>query len=576
MQTTMRSPFSGALIHQLERLFQHGTAIGLTEGQLLERFVGCNDEAAFEALIARHGPMVLGVCRRFLRDPNDVDDAFQATFLVLVRRAGTLRRRDLLGNWLYGVAHRVAMRSRAVAARRMARAPHGQDVVERLDAGCGRRNGDASSAGDPEPGSWLHEEVRQLPEKYRTLVLLCYFEGLSHEEAAARLDCPIGTIKGRLARARDLLRRRLVRRGVTLSASAIAAHLAGADLRAAVPESLKSATLEAARAIAGAAGSSIVASSSVSLPVATLADGVSQAMFMTKLKAITITLLLIGAVTTGAIVSAARVTPQGNSFSESPSRSALREAIAEDARLRQDAARKNNGPFGDADSSGAGRKSESSASSAPGGAGGQAPAQAGGAGAMSRPVQSTNIGGEIGGGALDDGSAEEFQDRLTITHLAAALAACDENPKNEALLKGLDEPLAMSFAKPTPLVDVLKYIKSSTAKSGRNPLPIYVDPKGLEDADVKPESKVVIDLEGVPLKTTLRLVLKQVGLAYCVRDGVVIISSVGGVRQELAEAARELIGGGNEQISRPMLNQMGIIPRGRSGVPAKKNDGGLQ
>ena len=250
MQTTMRGPFSGALIHQLERLFQHGTAIGLTEGQLLERFVGCNDEAAFEALIARHGPMVLGVCRQFLRDPNDVDDAFQATFLVLVRRAGTLRRRDLLGNWLYGVAHRVAMRSRAVAARRMARAPHGQDVVERLDAGHGRRDGDASSACDPEPGSWLHEEVRQLPEKYRTLVLLCYFEGLSHEEAAARLGCPIGTVKGRLARARDLLRRRLVRRGVTLSASAIAAHLAGADLRAAVPESLKYAALKAARAVA--------------------------------------------------------------------------------------------------------------------------------------------------------------------------------------------------------------------------------------------------------------------------------------------------------------------------------------
>src|SRR5277367_2620402 len=169
MQTTMRGPFSGALIHQLERLFQHGTAIGLTEGQLLERFVGCNDEAAFEALIARHGPMVLGVCRQFLRDPNDVDDAFQATFLVLVRKAGTLRRRDLLGNWLYGVAHRVATRSRVLAAKRMARAPHGQDAIERLDADDGttvaiREDPDEP---EPEPSPWLHEEVRRLPEKYR-------------------------------------------------------------------------------------------------------------------------------------------------------------------------------------------------------------------------------------------------------------------------------------------------------------------------------------------------------------------------------------------------------------------------
>ena len=180
-------PVNGTLIHQLERLFHHGTAIGLTEGELLERFVRGNDEAAFEALIARHGPMVLGVCRQFLRDPNDVDDAFQATFLVLVRRAGTLRRRDLLGNWLYGVAHRVAMRSRALAARRSARAPawsrRRSNAWTPPSAGEWRR---ALPGLDPEPGPWLHEEVRRLPEKYRTLVLLCYFEGLTHEQTAAR------------------------------------------------------------------------------------------------------------------------------------------------------------------------------------------------------------------------------------------------------------------------------------------------------------------------------------------------------------------------------------------------------
>src|SRR5438445_10247810 len=116
MRTSMRGPFPSAFIQQIEWLFQRGTAVGLTEGELLERFVGGRDEAAFEALIARHGPMVLGVCRQLLPDPNDVDDAFQATFLVLVRRAGTLRHRDLLGNWLYGVAHRVAMRARVLSA----------------------------------------------------------------------------------------------------------------------------------------------------------------------------------------------------------------------------------------------------------------------------------------------------------------------------------------------------------------------------------------------------------------------------------------------------------------------------
>src|ERR1700728_4405451 len=106
--TRLRGASTGALFSQLERLFRQGTAIGSSEGELLERFVAEGDEAAFEALIARHGRMVLGVCRLLLHDPNDVDDAFQATFLVLVRKASTLRRTDLLGNWLYGVAHRVA------------------------------------------------------------------------------------------------------------------------------------------------------------------------------------------------------------------------------------------------------------------------------------------------------------------------------------------------------------------------------------------------------------------------------------------------------------------------------------
>ena len=121
------SDYTGAVLKELDRAFNQGTISGLTEGSLLERFVSGRDEAAFGALVARHGPMVLGVCRRLLREENDVDDAFQATFLVLARRAGAIRRGDLVGHWLYGVAHRVAVRARAIAARRAA--PAGMQIA---------------------------------------------------------------------------------------------------------------------------------------------------------------------------------------------------------------------------------------------------------------------------------------------------------------------------------------------------------------------------------------------------------------------------------------------------------------
>ena len=152
--------------------------------------------------MARHGPMVLGVCRKLLRDPNDVDDAFQATFLVLVRKAATLRRCDLLGNWLYGVAMRVAMRApqpgrKTNGSIRLSRMrskswPPPKTSHVRLTA--------RPRSMEPEPAPWLHQEVSHLPEKYRTPVVLCYFEGLTHDEAASRMGCPLGTVKGRLSR----------------------------------------------------------------------------------------------------------------------------------------------------------------------------------------------------------------------------------------------------------------------------------------------------------------------------------------------------------------------------------------
>jgi RNA polymerase sigma factor (sigma-70 family) len=565
MRTMLRGHSSGALIHQLERLFHQGTTVGLTEGELLERFARGHDEAAFEALIARHGPMVLGVCRQLLRDPNDVDDAFQATFLVLVRKAGTLRRCDLLGNWLYGVAYRVANRARVMAARRTARAPHGQEAFDRLDAD-GRgpaavRIGTSDLS--PEPRPWLHEEVGRLPEKYRVVVRLCYLEGLTHEEAALRLGCPIGTVKGRLSRARDLLRKRLTRRGLTLSAAALASHLALADARAAVPASLVYATLEAAKVIASTAAISIVTTSAVSLPVAALTEGVLQAMIMTKAKSIALTLMMVGAATTGVVIGATRLTPretetdppsQATSTPDEPKTS----PEGQQARLKKVAAAK------DSPSSGPTRKAGGSAS--------RDSAEAGGAGPGGRTGRQM-LGGMGGGMGMIDGAfagvesteeATELRRRLEIAQLSAALPTWEKNPKNEAILKKLEEPIAMSFATETPLEDVLKYIKSAMAKQGGAPIPIYVDPVGLKQLERTSSSTISIDLEGAPLKTSLRLILKQLGLAYCVRDGVLIISSPQVVRAELAEAAREIIGAGNngDKVNMRLMVPMNIGPLG--------------
>jgi RNA polymerase sigma factor (sigma-70 family) len=525
----LRGPFGGAFLHQLERLFHHGTAVGLTEGELLERFVGGHDEAAFEALMARHGPMVLGICQRLLRDPNDVDDAFQATFLVLVRKAGTLRRRDLLGNWLYGVAHRVAIRSRGLAARRLARAPHGQEMIDRLDAdGAGAVVVfDNSSQLDAEPSPWLHEEVRRLPEKYRAPVVLCYLEGLTHEEAAARLGWPIGTVKGRLARARDLLRRRLTRRGVILSAAALDAHLA-LPVGLIVPEALKYATLKAARAVADAAGRSILAASAVSLPVATLAHGVSRAMIMTHVKSLSLVLLVAGVVTTGFVVAAAQGPARKDQpVNQPPAAGATSDPSAPAKTKAQVSAPPKEGAATKKAAATAGEQSQ------PAGTGGMMPmgmSTGGMAGMMQRQT-----GRRWWVGA-------EFQSRLEIAVLEAALADFEKDEESGQIKKGsvrerLEKPLTLSFAHPTPLDDVLRSIRTATTEPNGKPIPIYVDPKGLEQAGASLNSTVSIDLAEVPLKMSLRLMLKQLGLAYCVRDGVLIISSVQGIREELVEAA---------------------------------------
>ncbi len=194
-----------------------------TDAHLLQRFAAHRDEAAFAILVERHGPLVLSVCRRVLGIVQDAEDAFQATFLVLARKAGAIQEPGLLGNWLYGVASRIARKARAGVSKRQM---HEKQV--RLLPSL-----QAPAAAEPNDlGPVLDEELARLPEKYRAALVLCYLEGKTNEEAARLLRWPTGTVKGRLARARELLRSRLVRRGLQASALLLAASLTGARARA--------------------------------------------------------------------------------------------------------------------------------------------------------------------------------------------------------------------------------------------------------------------------------------------------------------------------------------------------------
>ena len=257
-----------AVMKSLQHLFHHGPVTGLDDGQLLERFVARQDEAAFAALVALHGPLVLGVCSRILRDEHDIEDAFQATFLVLVRRAGSIRDAGRLGPWLHGVARRVAVRARSEAARRQARHRHLIRAVEDVAV----RPGHQMELDDLR--GIIDEEVARLPARYRDAVVLCDLEGHSYAVAASRLRCPLGTVQSRLARGRARLRSRLIRRG--LVPIALESFLIEGT-SAAVPEVLAKATVQAAVALA--VGKMAVAGA-VSMSAAAHASSVTSSMRM--------------------------------------------------------------------------------------------------------------------------------------------------------------------------------------------------------------------------------------------------------------------------------------------------------
>jgi RNA polymerase sigma factor (sigma-70 family) len=276
----------GNALRRLRGLLGAQCAGGPTDGDLLRRYVARGDEAAFEGLLRRHGPMVLGVCRRLLGTAQDVDDAFQATFLVLIRKAPSISDGERVGNWLYGVAYRVAVRARARAAKDRARQTPLSDVPD---------GSDAPDAVSREVLALLDEEVSRLPARYREAVVCCYLEGRTQEEAAHVLGWPKGTVSTRLNRARDLLRARLTRRGLTMTAGSVLLLLGRSTAEAALPPALS-------RAVMHTLGQAL-AHGPLPAGAAALADAVVGGTFAGSVRGAVAVALTLAVVTAGHVVS---------------------------------------------------------------------------------------------------------------------------------------------------------------------------------------------------------------------------------------------------------------------------------
>ena len=289
----------GVALRHFRVLFDVGTIGGLTDGQLLEEFRGRNrdrTEPAFRALVERHGPMVLRTCRSILRDEQAVQDSFQATFLVLIRRARSLWVRDSLGPWLHQVAVRVARSARSAEARRLR---HEQQKAERTEFSIVDRTWD-------DLVSVIHEELARLPEKFRAAVVLCCMEGLSQQQAAGQLGWPLGTLQSRLARGRERLRGRLLRRGLAPSTALVAGFLSAEGVNAAIPAALATSTIRMAlQLVAGNAAVAGVASASTAF----LTRGVLKTMFLHKLRIALGATLVVALTAAGALGWAGQTLP---------------------------------------------------------------------------------------------------------------------------------------------------------------------------------------------------------------------------------------------------------------------------
>jgi RNA polymerase sigma factor (sigma-70 family) len=282
------------VIQHLRRAMLLRDGAGLTDGQLLEDYTSRRDEAALAALVRRHGPMVWGVCRRVLSNYHDAEDAFQATFLVLVRRAASIASPEVLANWLYGVAHQTALKARATVAKRKARERQVTEMPEPAAVAQDLWN-------DLRP--LLDHEMSRLPDIYRVVIVLCDLEGKTRKEAARHIGLPEGTVGSRLARARVLLAKRLSARGFALSGGVLAAVLAQNVASAGVRDSVVSSTISAASFFASG---QVAATEVVSGKVAALTERVLKAIMMSKLKPVVAVVLVLGFIVTGVTVLSSR------------------------------------------------------------------------------------------------------------------------------------------------------------------------------------------------------------------------------------------------------------------------------
>ncbi len=273
---------------ELQTLFSAGTLGGLSDGRLLERFAAHREGAAFEALLHRHGPMVWGVCRRVLQHHHDAEDAFQATFLVLARKGHSIAGRELVANWLYGVAWQTAMKARSTRARKRSRESQVPRMPEPMSVGEDQSD---------ERLSQLDREICRLPDKYRIPVVLCELEGKTHREAAEQLGWPVGTVSGRLSRAKAILSRRLTHHGLTLSVASMAVLPAPDAASAGMPKLLVPSTVEAACRFAT---SHAMGTGAVSSKVASLTRKILRTMVLRKLKNISLVLMAMALAGAGA------------------------------------------------------------------------------------------------------------------------------------------------------------------------------------------------------------------------------------------------------------------------------------
>jgi RNA polymerase sigma factor (sigma-70 family) len=286
-ETDMATSQMSEVISHLRRTVLLREGVGLTDGQLLEDYLSRREEAALEALVWRHAPMVWGVCRRVLGNHHDAEDAFQATFLILVRKAASIASPTLLANWLYGVAHQTALKARATAAKRRARERQVTPMPEPAAT---------------EPDLWndlqplLDQELSRLPDKYRVAIVLCDLEGKTRKEAARQLGVPDGTLAARLARGRVMLAKRLARHGLAVSGGALGAMLSQNVASTGVPSLVVSSTIKAASLFAAGQTAAV---GLISAKVAALTEGVLQTMLLSKIKFATAVVLVVAAVVVG-------------------------------------------------------------------------------------------------------------------------------------------------------------------------------------------------------------------------------------------------------------------------------------